>query len=97
MAPTQESRDAVQETVLHSGGSGANFFHIHVGTPLEYCESTDRKGVYAKARSGEIKYMPGLYTPYDRPERPDLLVDVTAQRIPEIVHSELIIDGRECT
>jgi len=91
VAPTQDSRDVVQETILHSGGSGANFFHIHVGTPLKYCESTDRKGIYAKARNGEIRNMPGVNLPFETPERPDLLVDVTAQKVPEIVHSIVLL------
>jgi len=91
VAPSQQSRDAVQQTVLHSGGSGANLFHIHVDTPLEHCELTDRKGVYAKARNGEIKNLPGVDVAHETPERPDLLVDVTAQTVPEIVHSIILL------
>jgi sulfate adenylyltransferase len=90
VAPSQQSRDAVQQTILHSAGSGANFFYIHVGTPLEHCEATDRKGVYAKARNGELKNLPGVDIVYETPERPDLLVDVTTQTVPEIVHSECL-------
>lgn len=90
VAPNEHSRDAVQQTIVHSGGSGGNFFHIHVGTPVEYCESTDRQGVYAKARRGEIKNMPGVDAVYETPESPDLLVDVTTQTVPEIVHSEYL-------
>jgi len=45
---------------MQSGGAGANFFLIHVATPLEYCEKTDRKGIYAKARRGEIKGFTGI-------------------------------------
>jgi sulfate adenylyltransferase len=59
-APYERSRRAARETVLSSGGAGANFFLIHVATPLEYCESTDRKGVYASARRGEIKGFTGI-------------------------------------
>lgn len=78
----------MQQTILHSAGSGGNYFHIHVGTPIEYCEATDRKGVYARARNGEIKNIPGVDVLYETPETPDLLVDVTTQTVPEIVHSE---------
>jgi adenylylsulfate kinase-like enzyme len=73
---------------LQSGGAGGNFFLIHVATPLEYCEKTDRRGVYAKARSGELKNFTGVSDPYETPERPDLVVDVTKQSVPEIVHSK---------
>jgi sulfate adenylyltransferase len=45
---------------MQSGGAGANFFLIHVATPLEHCEKTDRKGNYAKARRGEIKGFTGI-------------------------------------
>jgi sulfate adenylyltransferase len=75
---------------MQSGGPGGNFFIIHVATPLEHCEKTDRKGVYAKARRGEIKGFTGVDDIYEVPERPDLTVDVTKQSIPEIVHSEFL-------
>jgi sulfate adenylyltransferase len=88
LAPHEPSRVAARETVLQSGGAGGNFFLIHVATPLEHCEKTDRRGVYARARSGEIKNFTGVSDPYETPERPDLVVDVTKQSVPEIVHSE---------
>jgi sulfate adenylyltransferase len=77
-----------RETVLQSGGASGNFFVIHVATPLQYCEKTDRKGVYTKARSGEIKGFTGVDDVYEVPKRADLTVDVTTQSVPEIVHSE---------
>ena len=43
-----------------TAGSGGNFFLIHVATPLERCEATDRKGVYKRARAGEIKGFTGV-------------------------------------
>lgn len=59
-APYERSRRAAKEIILSSGGSGANFFLVHVATPLEYCEKTDRKGVFAAARSGKIKGFTGI-------------------------------------
>lgn len=97
IAPHERSREAARETVLQSGGSGGNFFLIHVATPLEHCEKTDRKGIYAKARRGEIKGFTGVDDIYETPDRPDLTVDVTTQSIPEIVHSALYFFGHVFT
>lgn len=87
IAPRKASRDAIRETVIHTAGAGGNFFTIHVATPLEHCEVTDRKGVYQRARSGQLAGVAGVDVVYEAPERPDLTVDVTTQSIPEIVHS----------
>lgn len=88
IAPYELSRQAARDTVLHSGGAGGNFFLIHVATPLEHCEATDRKGRYKQARRGEIKHFTGVDDPYETPERADITVDITTQSVPEIVHSE---------
>lgn len=103
IAPYEESRNAARGTIQQAGGAGGNVFLIYVATPLEYCEKTDRKGNYAKARRGEIKGFTGIggYEEigctieadegtddvYEPPSKPDLTVDVTQQTIPEIVHS----------
>ena len=89
LAPHESSRAAARETILQSGGAGGNFFLIYVATPLEHCEKTDRKGVYAKARRGEVKNFTGISDPYETPEKADLVVDLTKQSVPEIVHGEL--------
>ncbi|KAG0707390.1 hypothetical protein DFH29DRAFT_1012994 [Suillus ampliporus] len=91
IAPEQRSRALVKDTVLQNGGAGGNFFLIHVATPLEHCESTDRKGVYARARRGEIKGFVGVDTEYEVPKKADLVVDVTTQSIPSIVHSIVLL------
>lgn len=90
VAPSETSRIAAKNTVLHNGGAGGNFFLIHVATPLEECEKRDRRQVYARARRGEIKGVVGVDEVYDAPERADLTVDALMQGIPEIVHSECI-------
>jgi adenylyl-sulfate kinase len=51
---------------------GLTFLEIWVSTPLEECERRDPKGLYARARSGELPGMTGIGTPYEAPERPDL-------------------------
>lgn len=91
IAPHERSRAAAKQTVLQNGGAGANFFLIHVATPLEHCEKTDRKGLFAKARRGEITGFTGVDDIYEDPENADLTFDVTKQTIPEIVHSIILL------
>ncbi|KIK67197.1 hypothetical protein GYMLUDRAFT_37261 [Collybiopsis luxurians FD-317 M1] len=91
VAPLETTRQSVRDTVVHSGGAGGNFFLIHVATPLEHCEKTDRKGVYARARKGDIKGFVGIDTPYEAPDNADLVVDVTTQNLAEIVHSIVLL------
>ena len=91
IAPYQRSRELARQTVLQSAGAGGNFFLIHVATPLEHCEKTDRRGLYARARRGEITGFTGVDDPYEAPEHAELTVDVTKQSIPEIVHSIILL------
>lgn len=88
LAPKREDQNQFLQTVLHGAGTGANVFHVHVATPLEHAEATDRRQVYSRARRGELNGLPGVSEEYETPEKPHLTVDVTAQGIPEIVHSE---------
>lgn len=88
IAPQDASRQAVKDTVTHFGGAGGNFFSIHVATPLEHAEKTDRRGIYAKARRGEIVGFPGVDEVFEAASSADLTVDVTSQSVPEIVHSK---------
>ncbi|KAJ7595032.1 hypothetical protein C8J56DRAFT_928242 [Mycena floridula] len=90
-APSEQSRQSARNTVVQSGGAGGNFYLIHVATPQEHCEKTDRTGLYAKARSGVIEGFPGVDTVFEEPSRADLTVDVTTQSIPEIVHSIVLL------
>jgi bifunctional enzyme CysN/CysC len=55
--------------------AGIPFFEVFVDTPLEECERRDPKGLYAKARAGEITNLTGVGAPYEAPERPDLVTD----------------------
>ena len=88
LSPKRQDQNYFLQTVLHGAGTGANVFHIHVATPLGYAERTDRRKVYARARGGDLKGLPGVDLEYETPEKPHLLVDVTSQGIPEIVHSK---------
>ena len=66
IAPYRETRRAVREMVEAQGA----FIEIHVSTPLDVCESRDRKGLYAKARKGIIPEFTGISDPYEVPEQP---------------------------
>jgi len=65
------------------------FVEVFVDTPLDVCESRDVKGLYAKARAGEIPNFTGINAPYERPEAPDLRLDTTAAT-PEALAQQVI-------
>ena len=58
------------------------FVEIHVNTPIAECEKRDVKGLYAKARKGELKNFTGIDSPYETPENPELVID-TSTKSPE--------------
>jgi bifunctional enzyme CysN/CysC len=59
------------------------FFEIFVDTPLAVAEGRDRKGLYKKARRGELQNFTGIDAPYERPDSPDLRIDTTAMTAEE--------------
>ncbi|GAB2680631.1 adenylyl-sulfate kinase [Nocardia goodfellowii] len=71
ISPYQADRDKAR--AAHEA-AGIPFVEVFVDTPLEICESRDPKGMYAKARAGEIRGFTGIDAPYERPERPDLVL-----------------------
>jgi sulfate adenylyltransferase len=86
IAPFDETRQQVREMVEDAGGA---FFLVHVATPLEECERRDRKGLYAKARRGEIPEFTGISSPYEEPEDADVRVDTTGRTIEEALDDVL--------
>ncbi|WP_139977467.1 adenylyl-sulfate kinase [Nocardioides litoris] len=78
IAPFDETRQQVRAMVREAGGA---FFLVHVATPLEECERRDRKGLYAKARRGEIPEFTGISSPYEEPTDADVRVDTTGRTI----------------
>lgn len=82
IAPFDDSRKKAKETIEKSGVC----ILVHVSTPLEHCEATDRKGNYAKARRGEIKGFTGVDDPYEVPNNADLSVDLTKVDVRTAVH-----------
>ena len=70
------------------------FIEIHVDTPLDVAEQRDVKGLYKKARSGEIKNFTGISSPYEAPENPELRID-TVDRSPDDAAEEILDYLRE--
>ena len=75
IAPYDATRKAVRQMTEEQGGG---FALVHVATSLEVCESRDRKGLYAKARSGELKEFTGISDPYEEPEDAEIVIDTGA-------------------
>ncbi|KAK6496365.1 Sulfate adenylyltransferase [Arthrobotrys musiformis] len=87
IAPFDGSRRQAKDTVSQYG----SFYLVHVATPLEYCEATDKKGTYKAAREGRIKGFTGVDDPYEAPENADLVVDVSKQDVRSIVHQIVLL------
>lgn len=70
-----------------------DFVEVYVSTPIEECERRDVKGLYAKARRGEIKNFTGISAPFEAPEHPALTLDTSVLSLEESVHKllELIL------
>lgn len=61
------------------------FIEVHIATPVDECERRDPKGLYARARAGELKGLTGVDAPYEPPENPDLVLDTTGADIDDLV------------
>lgn len=75
ISPYRKDRDTVR--ALHDAGQ-LTFIEVHVNTPIETCEKRDPKGLYKKARAGELKNFTGIDDPYEAPEKPELIIDATS-------------------
>lgn len=84
VSPYREDRENVKKIV-----GSANFVEVFVNTPIAECERRDVKGLYEKARKGEIKNFTGINAPYEVPLTPDIEVDTTKLSVEVIV--EVII------
>ena len=86
IAPFDRTRKAARAM---ADDVGAAFVLIHVATPLEECERRDRKGLYAKARRGEIEYFTGISSPYEDPVDADLKFDTTDRTVEDVLQEIL--------
>lgn len=87
IAPFEDARQQARELIEKTGP----FFLVHVATPLEFCERTDRRGIYQKARAGEIKGFTGVDDPYEVPTTAELVVDCEKQTVRSIVHEIILL------
>ena len=69
--------------------SNANFIEIYCKASLETCEKRDVKGLYKKARAGQIKNYTGIDSPYEAPENPELIIDTDKETLDESVYKIL--------
>jgi adenylylsulfate kinase len=75
ISPYRKDRDLVRE--LHAK-AGLPFIEVHMATPIDTCEQRDPKGLYKKARAGELKGFTGVDDPYEAPANAEVTLDVTA-------------------
>ena len=84
VSPYEESR-------AFARGLCSRFMEVYVSTPLEVCEARDVKGLYAKARRGEISSFTGIDDPYEPPVDPELVLDTSRISVADAVR--LVMDG----
>ena len=80
ISPFQADRDQVKSIV-----GAENYFEVFVDAPLEVCEQRDVKGLYKKARAGEVKHFTGISSPYEKPAHPDVVIATDKMSIEESI------------
>lgn len=80
ISPYRETRDSARAEI-------PNFVEVFVDCPLEVCEQRDVKGLYKKARSGEIKQFTGISDPYEAPENPEITLHTHEESVEESVNT----------
>jgi bifunctional enzyme CysN/CysC len=78
ISPFRSERRLARRAIETKEGGEGRFLEVYVATPLEEAERRDVKGLYAKARAGDIKNFTGIDSPYEEPEDPELVLDTTA-------------------
>lgn len=92
IAPYDAGRKDVRQQVEANGGG---FVLVYVNTPLEICEERDRKGLYRKARAGEIKEFTGISDPYEEPKDADIVINTNHHSPDELAQQILLHLERE--
>jgi adenylylsulfate kinase len=91
ISPFRKERQAVRDLV-----GSKEFLEVHINTPICVCEQRDPKGLYKKARKGEIKFFTGIDSPYEDPINPEITIDsskCTIKQSAEIIFQHLIDNG----
>ncbi len=81
IAPYAADRAEMRRMVSAHG----RFIEIHLSTPLAVCEQRDPKGLYARARAGQLAHMTGVDDPYELPQQPELAIDTSSLDVPDAV------------
>ena len=84
ISPYRIDRDRVRDNLL-----SGEFIEVFVDTPLEVCEARDPKGLYKKARAGEIRGFTGIDAPYEAPLSPELVLSA-AEKMPDVLADEIM-------
>ena len=82
VSPTRELREMARDII-----GAEDFREVYIATPLEECERRDVKGLYARARRGEVKDFTGISAPFEAPEHPDLCLDTSRMTLREEVEA----------
>jgi adenylyl-sulfate kinase len=80
ISPFRHERDTARDLI------GADFVEIFVDTPIAVCEGRDPKGLYRRARKGEIAEFTGISSPYEPPEHPELVLHTDRETVEESVN-----------
>jgi len=88
ISPYRQDRELARRVV-----GPAAFLEVYVNTPIEVCEKRDPKGMYDKARKGELPGFTGVSAPYEEPEQPELCIDTTGYGVDECVDQLLGLLG----
>lgn len=80
ISPFEADRNQVKKIV-----GAENYCEVFVDTPLEICEQRDVKGLYKKARAGEVKNFTGIDSPYEKPAKPDIVIETVKVSVDEAV------------
>uniref|UniRef100_B8HPW1 Adenylyl-sulfate kinase n=1 Tax=Cyanothece sp. (strain PCC 7425 / ATCC 29141) TaxID=395961 RepID=B8HPW1_CYAP4 len=86
ISPFKADRDRIRQLVAEG-----DFLEIYCDCPLEICEQRDVKGLYKRARTGEIKDFTGISSPYEIPEQPDLIVNTGNNSLEDCVDKVLLL------
>jgi bifunctional enzyme CysN/CysC len=70
ISPFREERESAKNIIGHE-----NFIEVFINTPLQVCEYRDPKGLYKKARLGQIPMFTGIDSPYESPDNPDMIIN----------------------
>jgi len=84
ISPFNKDRDEARKLI-----SNDDFIEIYCKASLETCEARDVKGLYKRARAGEIKNYTGIDSPYEKPEKPELVIDTDQQSLEESISNIL--------